>query len=100
MSETIPSRDRLLGIPLGELGLFGSLLAAVAFAVFMFFATCFFAILALLIYNQSGHRPVDMADAYLYGAIPAGIAALGIGLIVMVGRWMRHKFSDHNVSGR
>jgi hypothetical protein len=76
-----------------ELGLFHCLLMALAFGFLIFFATCFVAIFALLIYNQIGHHTVDMADAYRYFAFPAGLAALGIALVVMLGVWARRKFS-------
>lgn len=93
MSQTIPSRDKVFGIPMGELGFFQCLLMALAFGFIVFFATCFVAIFALLFYNQAGHHTVNMADSYRYIAFPAGLAALVIGLAVMLGLWVRRKFS-------
>lgn len=93
VSETIPSRGRIFGIPLGDLNLFVSFLLALVFVFIVFFATCFVAIISLLIYNEAGHHAVDMADAYKYAAFPAGLAALAVGLVVMLGFWMRRKFS-------
>lgn len=78
---------------MSELGLFQCLLMALAFGFLVFFATCFVAIFALLIYNQIGHHTVDMADAYRFVAFPAGLVALVIGLVVMLGLWVRRKFS-------
>lgn len=93
VTETIPSRGKVFGIRMGELGLFQCLLMALAFGFLVFFATCFVAIFALLIYNQIGHHTVDMADAYRYFAFPAGLVGLGIALVVMLGVWARRKLS-------
>lgn len=84
---------RILGIPLGELGLFSSLLMATAFGFLVFFATCFVSILGLLFYTQSGHHAVNMADSYRYVALPAGLVALGLALVVLLGLWLRRKIS-------
>jgi hypothetical protein len=93
VSESIPSRGKLFGIPMGELSLFQSLLMATAFGFIVFFATCFVAIFSLLFYNEAGHHAVDMADAYRYVAFPAGLTALVVGLAVMLGLWLRRKLS-------
>jgi thiol:disulfide interchange protein len=84
---------RVFGIPLGELGLFSSLLMAFAFGFLVFFATCFVAILSLLFYNSIGHHTVDMADSYRYVAFPAGVVALAFALVVLLGLWVRRKVS-------
>jgi hypothetical protein len=83
---------RIFGLPLGELGLFSSLLMATAFGFLIFFATCFVSILGLLFYNQAGHH-VNMADSYLYVAFPAGLAAWGLAFVVLLGLWLRRKLS-------
>jgi TRAP-type C4-dicarboxylate transport system permease small subunit len=82
---------RVFGIPLGELGLFSSLLMAFSFGFLVFFATCFFAILGLLFYNTAGHHAVNMADSYRYFALPAGLVALAFALVVLLGLWVRRK---------
>jgi hypothetical protein len=84
---------RVFGIPLGDLGLFSSLLMALAFGFLVFFATCFVAILGLLFYNSAGHHAVNMADSYRYIAFPAGLVALGLALVVLLGLWLRRKFT-------
>ena len=88
---------RVFGIPLGELGLFSSLLMAFAFGFLVFFSTCFVAILSLLFYNSwgnsAGHHAVDMADSYRYVAFPAGLVALGFALVVLLGLWLRRKIA-------
>jgi hypothetical protein len=93
VSETIPSRGKVFGIPLGDLGLFQSLLMATAFGFMVFFATCFVSIFGLLFYNELGHHAVDMADTYKYVAFPAGLIGLALGLSVLLGLWARRKFS-------
>lgn len=91
--EAIPTRGKVLGIPLGELGLFSLLFMGVAFGVMVFFATCFVMIFALLFYNELGHHAVDLADAYRYVAFPVGAVALVTGVAVMAGAWLRRKLS-------
>ena len=95
VSETIPSHDKLFGIPLGEFGLFPCLFLGVAFGVASFFATCFFAIFGLFFYNEIGHHAIDLADAYRDIALPVGAVALVIGVAVMFTFWLRRKLS-HN----
>jgi hypothetical protein len=93
ISAQPPQPSKVFGIPLGDMGFFHSLLIACIFGVMAFFATCFIAIVGLLIYNEAGHHTVDMADAYIYAATPLGILALAIALAVLLGIWMRRKFS-------
>lgn len=93
VSESIPREGKIFGIPVGELGLFQSLLMATAFGFMVFFATCFVAIFSLLFYNELGHHAVDMADAYRDVAFPVGLAALVIALAVMLGLWAKRKIS-------
>ena len=50
-SETIPSRGKLFGIPVSDIGLFPCVFMGVAFGVICFFATCFVTILALLFWR-------------------------------------------------
>jgi hypothetical protein len=84
---------RVFGIPLGELGLFTSLLMAFSFGFLVFFATCFVAILSLLFYNSAGHHSVNMADSYRYFALPAGLVALAFALVLLLSLWVRRKIA-------
>jgi|SRR5580658_9609731 hypothetical protein len=88
-----PRSGKVLGIPLGDLGLFSSLLMALAFGFLVFFATCFIAIFTLLFYNAAGHHTVNMADSYRYVAFPAGLAALTLALVILLELWVRRKIS-------
>ena len=86
-----PVPTKVLGIPLVGMGLFSSLLMAFAFGFLVFFATCFVAIMGLLFYNSAGHHSIDMADSYRYFAFPAGLVALALALVVLLGLWARRK---------
>jgi hypothetical protein len=93
ITAQVPHPSKVFGIPLGDMGLFHSLLIACIFGVMAFFATCFVAIFSLLFYNEIGHHAVDMADAYLYVAFPVGLVALAAALAVLLGLWLRRKIS-------
>jgi hypothetical protein len=90
---------RLLGIPLGDFGFFRSLLLAAAAGFLTFFATCFLAIVALLLYNTLGHHRVNYADTYLYAAFPAGVTVLFLGLVFFTGVWLKRRLSGPGISG-
>jgi thiol:disulfide interchange protein len=92
-SASIPSRGKVFGIPLGDLGLFSSLLMAFAFGFLVFFLTCFLSIFGLLFYNAIGHHSVDMADSYRYIAFPCGLVALAVALITLLTLWVRRKIA-------
>jgi hypothetical protein len=88
-------QGRFLGIPLGGFGLFASLLMAFSLGFAAFFATCFVAIMGILVYNSIGHHNVNFADSYRYIALPAGLAVLAASLVVLVGLWLRRKLSGN-----
>lgn len=87
---------RMLGIPLGDLGLFPSLFLALACGFIAFFASCFLAILSLLVWNTATHGHVDYADTYLYVALPTGLAVMVMGMVFVTGSWLRRKLSGGN----
>lgn len=84
---------RLLGIPLGDFGLFSCVLLAVAAGFFAFFGTCFLAILGLLIWNTAAHQQINYADSYRYIALPAGLVVMGFGFIFFTSVWLRRKLA-------
>jgi hypothetical protein len=84
---------RLLGIPLGDFGLFSALLLSLASGFLTFFATCFLAILALLAWNVSTHQAINYADSYRYVAAPVGAVVLVLALFFFTGTWLRRKFA-------
>lgn len=84
---------RLLGIPLGDFGLFSCLLLSLASGFFAFFASCFLAIVSLLFWNGLGHHTVNYADCYRLVALPVGAAVLVVALFFFTGTWLRRKFA-------
>ena len=84
---------RLLGIPLGDFGLFSALLLSLASGFLTFFATCFLAIVGLLVWNVSTHQAINYADSYRYVAAPAGLLVLVVAVFFFTGTWLRRKFA-------
>jgi hypothetical protein len=79
----------LFGVPLGDLGWFGSLLIAVASGFMAFFASTFCAIVALLIYNSSAHAGVDYALTYRRVGLPVGLAVLALAFVYLGTLWIK-----------
>jgi ABC-type dipeptide/oligopeptide/nickel transport system permease subunit len=89
----------LLGIPLGDLGWFQSLLMGFATGFAAFFATTFVSIIALLFYRvASGHNP-DFAIAYRDVGFPVGLVVLVLALgylSVLYARRLRRRRAQHS----
>jgi ABC-type dipeptide/oligopeptide/nickel transport system permease subunit len=89
----------LLGIPLGDLGWFQSLLMGFATGFAAFFATTFVSIMALLFYRvASGHNP-DFAIAYRDVGFPVGLVVLVVALSylsVLYARRLRRRRAQHS----
>jgi hypothetical protein len=81
----------LFGVPLGDLGLFTTLLmsAAVGFAAF-FFAT-FCAIFVLLFEKAATGRMPDFTITYKWVGLPVGIAVLVLALAYLGTLWVKRK---------
>jgi hypothetical protein len=82
-------RGRLFGVPLGELGLFSSLLMGAATAFMAFFAATFLGIVGIMVYNTSTHRTVDYALSYVRGGLVVGIATLVVAWGYLGTQWVR-----------
>jgi hypothetical protein len=82
---------RLLGIPLGDFGPFSAILLSLAAAFLSFFASCFLAIIGLLVWDFGFHHTVNFADTYRDVAFPVGLAVLAFGLVFFTGTWLRRK---------
>jgi hypothetical protein len=76
----------LFGIPLGDLGWFGSLLIGVASGFMAFFATTF---CAILIYNSATHGNIDFALSYRRVGFPIGVAVMAIALSYLGTLWVK-----------
>src|SRR5215467_12701487 len=83
------SRGRLFGIPLGELGLFSSLLIGAATAFAAFFAATFTGIVGIMIYNSTTHHTVDYALSYERGGLIAGVVMLVAAWGFLGAQWVR-----------
>lgn len=83
------TRGRLFGIPLGDLGLFASLLIGAALAFVAFFAATFLGIVSIMIYNATTHHTVDYALSYERGGLVAGILTLVVAWGFLGTQWVR-----------
>jgi hypothetical protein len=79
----------LFGVPLGDLGLFASLLMSFALGFAAFFAATFLAIVGTLIYSAATHRTVDFALTYKWGGLPVGLLVLMAALAYLGTLWVR-----------
>ena len=79
----------LLGIPLGDLGWFASLLMGVATGMAAFFATTFCAIVVMLVYTEATHHPVDFAMTYRRAGLPVGAVVMALALSYLGVQWSR-----------
>lgn len=87
----------LLGIPLGDLGWFQSLLMGLATGFAAFFATTFVSIMALLFYRIATGRNPDFAIAYKDIGFPIGIVVLVLAvtyLSILYARRMRRRRAE------
>jgi hypothetical protein len=81
----------LFGIPLGDLGWFTSLVMSFALGFAAFFASTFFAIFGVLIYNTTAHRAVDFALTYKRVGLPVGLLVLVAALGYLGTLWVRRQ---------
>jgi hypothetical protein len=81
------------GIPLGDFGLFASLLISFSLGFASFFLATFLAIFTLLFYNEGGHHNVDFADTYKFVGLPVGLLVLAVSLIFFGSLWIRRKIA-------
>jgi hypothetical protein len=89
-----PQPARLLGIPLGDFGLFSCVLLSVAAGFFTFFGTCFLAIMGLLFWNTLAHQQINYADAYRYIALPIGLVVMVFGFVFFTSVWIRRRLAE------
>ena len=87
-----PATGTFFGIPLGDLGLFSSVLMAFTVGFLSFFLFTFLAIVGIMIYNGMGHQ-VDYAESYKYISFPVGCVVLVVSLIFFGSLWLRRKLS-------
>jgi ABC-type dipeptide/oligopeptide/nickel transport system permease subunit len=83
----------IFGVPLGDFGLFSSLLLSFSLGFASFFLATFLAIFSLLFYNEGGHHNVDFADTYKFVGLPVGLVVLAVSLGLFGWLWIRRKVS-------
>src|SRR5580698_1456275 len=79
----------IFGIPIGDMGWFGSLLMGVASGFMAFFATTFCAIVFILIYNSALHGNIDFALSYRRVGFPIGILVMVVALSYLGTLWVK-----------
>jgi hypothetical protein len=79
----------LFGVPLGDLGWFGSLLIGVASGFMAFFASTFCAIVFILVYNTAMHGNIDFALSYRRVGCPVGVVVMALALSYLGTLWLK-----------
>ena len=79
----------LFGVPVGDLGWFGTLLVSFASGFAAFFAATFLGIVSLLIVDMVTHRMPDFAISYRLIGLPVGLLVLATALIYLGSLWVR-----------
>ncbi len=79
----------LFGIPMGDLGLFASLLMGTATGFAAFFAATFLGIVFIMVYNSNSHNKIDFSYSYLRVGLPVGVLALVVALGYLGTLWVR-----------
>jgi hypothetical protein len=83
--------SRVFGIPVGDFGIFASLLLSFSLGFAAFFGSTFVAIVSLLLYNQGGRHNVDYADTYKLFGLPVGLGVLALSLVFFSALGIRRK---------
>jgi hypothetical protein len=81
----------LLGIPLGELGFFQTLLMSFATGFAAFFATTFVAIVSMLVYLMVTGKHPNFALTYKLAGLPVGLVVLVVTLTYLGTLWAKRK---------
>ena len=81
----------LFGIPLGDLGLFTTLLMSAAVGFAAFFAATFCAIVVLLFDKAATSHMPDFTITYKWVGLPVGVAVLLLTLAYLGTLWIKRK---------
>jgi hypothetical protein len=79
----------VLGIPLGDLGWFASLLMGTAAGFVTFFLSTFLAIVGFMVYSVVEHVTPDYALTYKRIGFPIGMTVLVVSLSYLGALWTR-----------
>jgi ABC-type dipeptide/oligopeptide/nickel transport system permease subunit len=89
--ERARQEGMLLGIPLGELGWFQTLLMSFATGFAAFFATTFLAIISMLVYMTASGKTPNFALTYKHFGLPVGLVVLTVTLGYLGTLWAKRK---------
>jgi hypothetical protein len=89
-TATLSGPGVLFGVPMGDLGLFASLLMGAAAGFAAFFAATFVGIVGILLYNSAGHN-ADYAYSYLRLGLPVGVLVLVVSMGYLGMLWVRRQ---------
>ncbi|HEY0263446.1 MAG TPA: hypothetical protein VGC07_02880 [Granulicella sp.] len=81
----------LFGVPVGDLGLFATILVSLSAGFASFFATTFLSIVALLLANSLGHAAIDYSISYKRVGLPVGVLMLVVASTYLGSLWVRRK---------
>jgi hypothetical protein len=87
----------VLGIPLGDLGWFQSLLIGTAMGMAAFFASTFVAIMSFLVYLMVSHHQPDFARTYRFIGFPIGLAVLVVSYAYLGYLWVHRMLRRRKV---
>ena len=91
-TQTKPTGDTFLTIPIGELGWFTCLLMGTAAGFAAFFIATFLAIVTFLILNSAGHH-LNYNLTYRRIGLPAGLLVGGVSLAYLGTSWVRRQIT-------
>jgi hypothetical protein len=77
------------GVPISNMGWFGSLLIGIAAGFITFFATTFCSIIFILFYNTITHGSIDYALSYRRIGFPIGLTVLVLALGYLGSLWFK-----------
>jgi len=83
----------LFGVPIGDLGLFASVIIAGALGLIAFFLTTFFSIFGLMIHNGVSRHHITLDMSYKLIALPVGLLVLVGSFLALFIIWLRQKIS-------
>ena len=89
-SEAGVASARLFGVPVGDFGLFASVLIPFAAGFLAFFLFSFFGIFGVWIYDGVKHLGMsNLAISYEWIGLPAGLLVLVVSFLYFVSLWVR-----------
>lgn len=82
---------RIFGIPVGDFGLFATVLISVTLGFMAFFAGTFLSIIGVSIFKGITHSPVTLAISYKYISFPFSVVVLIVAFTYFMTLWVERK---------